>query len=131
VTNRSILLQYSTMIHRSLVGMLAFVAMNALWTGPACAGLGGDAAGVAADEAELHGALNSTSLLEYEIEEITTDNGMRVREYLGRDGVVFAVSWSGPALPDLHLLLGTHYVEYTTALAALTRPGLHRSVRIA
>jgi hypothetical protein len=129
VTNRSILLQYSGMIHRS--GMLALVAMNALWAGPACAGLGSDAAGVVADGAELHGALSSTSLPQYEIDEITTDTGMRVREYLGRDGVVFAVSWSGPVLPDLQRLLGTHYVEYTTALAALTRPGLHRSVRIA
>ena len=60
--------------------MLALVAMNALWAGPACAGLGGDAAGAAADGAELHGALNSTSLPQYEIEEITTDTGMRVRE---------------------------------------------------
>ena len=111
--------------------MIAVVAMNALWAGCACAGLGSDAAGVVADGTELHGALNSTSLPRYEIEEITTDTGMRVREYLGRDGVVFAVSWSGPALPDLQRLLGTHYVEYTTALAALTRPGLHRSVRIA
>jgi hypothetical protein len=133
VTNRSILLQYSTMIHRSLNSgpLIALAAMNALWAGSACAGLGSDAAGVAADGTELHGALNATSLPQYEIEEITTDTGMRVREYLGRDGVVFAVSWSGPALPDLQRLLGTHYVEYTTALAALTRPGLHRSVRIA
>jgi len=124
------------MIHRSFNKVLAnkvlaLAAMSALWAGPACAGLGGDAAGVAADEADLHGALNSTSLPQYEIDEITTDTGMRVREYLGRDGVVFAVSWSGPALPDLQRLLGTHYVEYTTALAALTRPGLHRSLRIA
>jgi len=111
--------------------MLALVAMNALWAGSACAGLGSDAAGMVADGTELHGTLTSTSLPQYEIEEISTDTGMRVREYLGRDGVVFAVSWSGPALPDLQRLLGAHYVEYTTALAALTRPGLHRSVRIA
>jgi hypothetical protein len=117
------------MIHRS--GMLALAAMNALWAGSACAGLGSDAAGVVADGTEMHGALIAASLPQYEIEEITTDTGMRVREYLGRDGLVFAVSWSGPALPDLHRLLGTHYVEYTTALAALARPGLHRSVRIA
>jgi hypothetical protein len=32
-------------------------------------------------------------------------------------------------LPDLQRLLGAHYVEYTAALAALSRPGLHRSVR--
>jgi|SRR5882672_5431510 len=121
------------MIHRSAKGgrLLAIVAMSASWAGPACAALGGDAASVAADGAELHGVVNSTSLPQYEIEEITADAGMRVREYVGRDGVVFAVSWAGPVLPDLQRLLGTHYVEYTTALAALSRPGLHRSVRIA
>jgi Protein of unknown function (DUF2844) len=131
VTNRSILLQYSSMIHRSFNKVLAIAAMNSLWAGPVCAGLGSDAAGVVADGTELHGVVNSTSLPQYEIDEITTDTGMRVREYLGRDGVVFAVSWSGPALPDLQRLLGAHYVDYATALAALARPGLHRSLRIA
>ncbi len=82
-------------------------------------------------QTELHGVVNSTSLPQYDIEEITADTGMRVREYVGRDGVVFAVNWTGPAMPNLQRLLGTHYVEYTTALAALSRPGLHRSVRIA
>jgi hypothetical protein len=121
------------MIHRSAKSgpLLAILAMSASWAEPACAGLGGDAASVVADGAELHGVVNSTSLPQYDIEEITADTGMRVREYVGRDGVVFAVSWTGPALPDLQRLLGTHHVEYTTALAALSRPGLHRSVRIA
>jgi hypothetical protein len=121
------------MIHRSAKSgpLLAILAMSASWAGPACAGLGSDAASVVADGAELHGVVNSTSLPQYDIEEITADDGMRVREYVGRDGVVFAVSWTGPVLPDLQRLLGTHYVEYTTALAALSRPGLHRSVRVA
>jgi hypothetical protein len=44
---------------------------------------------------------------------------------------VFAVSWTAPVLPDLHRLLGSYFNEYTTALAALNRPGLRRSVRIA
>jgi hypothetical protein len=109
--------------------LLAIVAMSALCTGPASAGLGGDAASVLADGSELHGVVNSTSLPQYDVEEITTDTGMSVREYVNRSGVVFAVSWAGPALPDLQRLLGAHYVEYTTALAALSRPGLHRSVR--
>jgi hypothetical protein len=109
--------------------LLAIAAMSPLWTGPACAGLGGDAASVLADGSELHGVVSSTSLPQYDVEEINADTGMRVREYVNRDGVVFAVSWAGPGLPDLQRLLGTHYVEYTTALAALTRPGLHRSVR--
>jgi Protein of unknown function (DUF2844) len=109
--------------------LLAIVAISPLWAGPAFAGLGGDAASVLADGSELHGVVSSTSLPQYDVQEITADTGMRVREYVNRNGVVFAVSWTGPALPDLQRLLGTHYVEYTTALAALSRPGLHRSVR--
>jgi hypothetical protein len=56
---------------------------------------------------------------------------MHVREYLNRDGIVFAVAWSGPAMPDLQRLLGPYFEEYTTALTSLKSPGLHRSVRIA
>jgi len=121
------------MIRRSVkhAPFLAMVAISPLWAGPACAGLGGDAASALADGSEMHGVVSSTSLPQYDIQEITGDSGMRVREYVNRGGVVFAVSWTGPALPDLQQLLGTHYVEYTTALAALSRPGLHRSVRVA
>lgn len=56
---------------------------------------------------------------------------MRVREFLNQDGAVFAVSWSGPVLPDLQQLLGPHFAEYSSALAALAHPGLQRSVRVA
>jgi hypothetical protein len=119
------------MIHRFVKrdALLAIVAMSPLWAGPASAGLGGDAASALADGAELHGVVSSMSLPQYDVEEITADTGMLVREYVNRAGVVFAVTWTGPALPDLQRLLGTHYVEYTAALAALSRPGLHRSVR--
>src|SRR5258708_13561424 len=94
------------MIHRSFNKVLAnkvlaLAAMSALWAGPACAGLGGDAAGVAADEAELHGALHSTSLPQYENDEIPTDTGMRVPGHLGLDRGVFPARWSGPPFPAL------------------------------
>jgi hypothetical protein len=36
------------------------------------------------------------------------ENGTTVREYVA-DGVVFAVSWKGPFLPDLRELLGAHF----------------------
>ena len=63
--------------------------------------------------------------------EITSDNGMRLREFQNRSGVVFAVVWSGPAMPDLQQLLGASYQTYTTALAAANHPGLKRPLRIA
>jgi hypothetical protein len=111
--------------------LLLTVGINPLWVGSAHAALGGDSASVLADGAELHGVVNSVISQQYDIQEITADTGMRVREYVNRDGIVFAVSWTGPVLPDLQRLLGTHFVEYTTALAALDHPGLRRSLRVA
>jgi len=86
---------------------------------------------VLADGAASKALVNSVIGQQYDIQEINADTGVRVREYLNRDGVVFAVSWAGPVLPDLQRLLGTHFAAYTTALAALDHPGLHRSVRVA
>jgi hypothetical protein len=131
VTNGTIVLQNPAMISRSVKPLLLLLiaAVSLQWAGSARAGLGGDAGSVLADGSEMHGVVSSTILQEYSIQEITADTGMRVREYLNRGGVVFAVSWTGPALPDLRRLLGTHYAEYMTALAALSRPGLHRSLR--
>jgi Protein of unknown function (DUF2844) len=132
VTNAQNVLQNPNMISRSIKrAVLLLVAGSPFCIGSARAGLGGDAASALADASELHGIVNSVSLPQYDIQDITADTGMRVREYVSRDGVVFAVSWAGPVQPDLQRLLGTHYVEYTTALAALHHPGLQRSVRIA
>jgi hypothetical protein len=107
------------------------VGMTAWCAAPAQAALGGDAASVASDAASLQGVIRSTPLQQYDIREITSDNGMRLREFENRSGVVFAVVWSGPAMPDLQRLLGTSYKAYTTALAAENRSGLKRSLRIA
>ena len=110
--------------------LILIIGINALCVGSARAALGADAASVPADCAQLQGELASTSLELYDIDEITDGSGMRVREYLNRAGIVFAVAWSSPAPPDLQQLLGMHFSAYATALAALDHPGLHRSVRI-
>lgn len=98
---------------------------------PAVAALGGDATSVLADANELHGTAHSVLLARYAIHEINTDSGMRVREFLNQDGIVFAVAWSGPVVPGLKGLLGPGFAAYSHALAALQQPGLHRSLRIA
>ena len=98
-------------------------AVIALPAGRAHAALGGDAASVVTDTAEIHGVAHATPLQQYEIQEITNDSGMRVREFLNRDGVVFAVSWSGPVVPDLRALLGASFDSYVEQLSALRTPG--------
>jgi Protein of unknown function (DUF2844) len=131
-------MQYSNMVHCSPrhcrprhCSLLLAVLVLPAWAGPAFAGLGGDAAGVLGDASALHAAVIAGARQQYDIREIADESSMRVREYLNRDGIVFAVGWSGPVMPDLQRLLGPYFEEYATALAALKSPGLHRSVRIA
>jgi hypothetical protein len=98
---------------------------------PARASLGGDAASVAADAAELHSVARATPLQRYDIEEITSDSGIRVREFLNRNGIVFAVTWSGPVVPNLRTLLGSSFESYIKGLGALKHLGTQRSLRLA
>jgi hypothetical protein len=125
-------MQNQNMIDRSFKYFLGLMAgMTLFCGGSAHAALGGDAASVRSDTDEMHGVAHSTLLQYYDVHEITTDSGMRVREFLTRNGIVFAVTWSGPAMPDLQRLLGTNFAVYTKALTELNQSGLHRSLRIA
>jgi hypothetical protein len=114
---------------RSLL-LLGF-GMNVLCVGTAFAGLGGDAASILADSNQMQGVLHSYSSPQFDVQEITTENGLRVREFVNRDGLVFAVAWSGPTEPDLQQLLGVHFAPYHQARMAQTPPGLHRALRLA
>lgn len=107
---------------------IAALTLGHLLAAPSFAALGGDLASVTADSASLHGDVQATSLPGYDIHEMTTANGVRVREFIAA-GRVFAVTWSGPVVPDLQTLLGIHYTRYARAVAA-PPPGLHKSVRI-
>ncbi len=66
------------------------------------ASLGPSSGSSAATVASLRGAT-------YTDQKTTLDSGTEVHEYLNAEGIVFAVSWSGPFLPDLKELLGTHF----------------------
>jgi Protein of unknown function (DUF2844) len=122
----------AVMLHNiDMTARLVLVAISFLWMGEARAGLGGDLTSVLDDAADMHGAVQTSPLQQFEIDEIVTDNGMRVREFLNRKGIVFAVTWAGPAAPDLRRLLGAQFAVYASALTTRTRLGLQRSVRVA
>ena len=127
------MLQNEDMAVRSVIqsSLLVLLGIGSLWVGEARASLGGDLTSVLDDAKELRGAVQTSSLQQFQIEEIVTDNGMRIREFLNRKGIVFAVTWAGPAAPDLQQLLGTQFAVYTTALSGRARLGLQRSVRVA
>jgi hypothetical protein len=95
------------------VGLLAFGVQD-----PASAVLGDTAASVQADRARMNGTLRTVEKGRFAIHEIETAAGTSVREYVSPAGVVFAVTWAGPSLPDLRQLLGLHFETYTRAVKA-------------
>jgi hypothetical protein len=76
-------------------------------------------------------SMSSIARDSYQLRQLSGESGNLIREYVNHSGTVFAITWSGPAPPDLKQLLGAHYLAYTSALARLNHPGLQRSIRIA
>jgi hypothetical protein len=66
----------------------------------------------------------------YGVNTTTLANGTTVREYVGADGIVFAVAWHGPFLPDLRELLGQHFATLTNESARHPKAG-HNGVHVA
>jgi hypothetical protein len=114
---------------RSTLGF-AMAAIIVAWHGIAYAALGEDMRGVQMDASALKGTVRTTSLVQYDVHEINSAEGVTVREFVTRDGSVFALSWSGPVPPDLQRLLGRYFAAYAASLNMLDHPGLRRSVRI-
>jgi hypothetical protein len=111
---------------RSLLCLAAVACVSA----PALAGLGANATSVEADRARLKGSLQVREAADYAVHEIQTPAGMRVREYVTHDGLVFAVSWRGPAMPDLGQLLGSFGPQLAQARAASTPRYNHHHLEI-
>jgi hypothetical protein len=83
------------------------------------AGLGETADSIARDHSALRGqTLVKTASAAYDRHEITLASGTKVREYVSKDGKVFAVGWSGPTLPDLKTVLAGHYDAFVSAASA-------------
>jgi hypothetical protein len=58
--------------------------------------------------------------------ETTDANGIVVHQYVDSNGTVFAVTWRGPAMPDVQSLLGTYFQRFASgASASAGEAGLH------
>jgi hypothetical protein len=93
---------------------------------PARAALGDTVASIAADRVSLKGELRIQSEPGYSVQEITAATGTVVREYVSPAGVVFAVRWSGPAMPNLKQTLGTYFSEFQAAIRQQRADLVHR-----
>ena len=59
----------------------------------------------------------------YTLHEVTLESGTLVREYVTPAGIVFVVTWQGPVLPDLSLLLGNYFSAFKAEAEQARRLG--------
>lgn len=64
----------------------------------------------------------------WSLRETVLDTGTTVQELVRTDGVVFAVLWSGPVLPDFAKVLGAYDAHFDTHLQQRRQLGLRGGV---
>jgi len=96
---------------------------------PSFATLGEAESSVQNDRLKLRAVLQGSATPFYSLHSITTAQGVHVREYVSQSGVVFAVCWDGPFLPDLRQILGVHFVTLKSEVARTAHAG-HSQVSI-
>ncbi len=109
---------------RSSLSIACAAALLAVSTA-SLAGLGGNQDTMRGDQESLGAPFEKTVARNFSLYALTTPDGVRVREYVKASGLVFAVAWDGPVLPDLEILLGSSFPAYREAL----RPRI-RSIQI-
>ena len=100
-------------------GLCAFGAFGL--TRSARAALGDDVASVEQDRARMGASLQVRRSTGYDVHEMAAPIGSTVREFVGPDGKVFAVSWSGGWRPNLRDLMGVHYDRFIAGMAGRRR----------
>jgi len=99
---------------RLALGLLLVIstgeAMATLGQAPMVAPVG--ATSVGAPVARQFAASSGTQSSLYTVHELLLDSGTSVLEYATPAGLVFAVSWHGPVLPDLSSLLGSYFPTF-------------------
>jgi Protein of unknown function (DUF2844) len=97
--------------------LLAIVALLcAAQSRVAVAALGADVESIELDRVHMKSAaVTASQSSQFTVHEMLTARGTTVRQYASPAGIVFAVGWKGPFLPDLRQLLGTYFDTYVSA----------------
>lgn len=87
------------------------------------AGLGDAQSAVETDRVRMRAQHAVARAPRYAVHELSTADGSRLRQYVGGNGRVFAVSWHTLYKPDLNSLLGSSFPAYNRAAHAAARQG--------
>lgn len=99
---------------KATLAMLGWVAW-ALFVPPAWAVLGQTTTTYLSNAPSTHSASPLAANELFTMTAMTTDSGVVIKEFIRSDGLVFAVSWRGPVLPDLSTLLGAYFPVFMQA----------------
>ena len=102
---------------------------GALWSSVASATLGEPEISMTNETQLNRASIKQSDHGSYRVDEMQLPSGTVVREYAGLDGTVFAVTWSGPFIPNLKQTLGNYFTEFSASAAAAHGTRQHLEVR--
>ena len=103
--------------------------VGALWSAAASATLGEPESSIATETQLSRASVKRTDFGAYRVHEMQLPTGTLVREYAGLDGRVFAVTWSGPFIPNMKETLGSYFQEFSTSPAPPHADRKHLEIR--
>lgn len=99
---------------RSWLGAVALGVVTA-FSPSLQAALGDDASAVATDQSRLQAHLRISRHESFTVHELAAPSGVTIRNFVGKAGKIFAVSWSGGWRPNLRDIMGSHYDRFLAA----------------
>ncbi len=112
----------------SKIGLAGLCLMLLAASFPVAATLGEDVRSVIVDQKQMEATLQITDAGKFAVHTIHLPSGTAVRQYVAPTGLVFAVSWQGPSLPDLRQVLGRYFNQYAEAVKSHGAGGGARAV---
>ena len=92
------------------------LAILVLPAAPLWDALGQPESSVAADQQILRGELRQEARASYNVHQIRAANGVVWKEFASPAGMVFAISWQAPHMPNLEQMLGSSLVDLQVAM---------------
>jgi hypothetical protein len=114
---------------RNMGWVSGIVVIGALWTSVASATLGQPESSIAAETQLNRASIKQSQVGAYRVHEMQLPSGTVLREYAGLDGKVFAVTWSGPFMPNLKQALGTYFDEFSAQIGTAHATRKHLVIR--